>query len=78
MAARLARPQRGIGQESSTPSDRCVSVRGVAPADCRKLERLCRYLMRRALASERNKVRANGNVVLKLMIPCEDVANRTS
>jgi len=67
-------------QAWSIPSDRCVSVQGFslhantfcAPTDRGKLERLCRYITRPALANGRIKVRENGDVVLKLKSPYRD------
>ena len=60
--------------------DRCVSHQGFslhantycAPTDRQKLERLCRYITRPALANERIKIRQNGDVVLKLKSPYKD------
>jgi len=61
-------------QDWSIPSDRCVSHSGFslhantycAPTNRGKLEQLCRYITRPALANERVKVNHNGDVVLKL------------
>ena len=60
--------------------DRCVNHQGFslhantycAPTDRQKLERLCRYITRPALANERIKIRQNGDVVLKLKSPYKD------
>ena len=61
-------------QDWAIPSDRCVSHSGFslhantycAPTNRSKLEQLCRYITRPALANERVKVNHNGDVVLKL------------
>ena len=67
-------------QEWTSVSDRCVSQSGFslhantycAATDRGKLERLCRYITRPALANERIKVNSNGDVTLKLKSPYRD------